>query len=134
MILCCEICQQPIAEFNPEDIDEPITNEMFYPLDAERGTINPFSGQPLWFLFLCPICGYSPFPISDNGQTHPDRLFIGVGTDGERQYHVPIYHAPTQGEETPVKKYGCPYCDFTTDHAGAMNGHMRKHKDMINAD
>lgn len=83
MILLCEICSQPIASFNPDEAEYPLKEEMFRPVG--QGHMHPFKGQKSWEHFNCPYCRFSPFAISDTGQSHPMALFTAIANDGTRE-------------------------------------------------
>jgi len=84
MILHCEICSQPIAEFS--GITLPMNDAMFKGYPAERGASNPFEGLSDTEDFKCPMCHHLPFMVSDAGFTPPTKLFTGLNADGSRRY------------------------------------------------
>ena len=63
--LICSVCNQslqaePIALFNPDIIQLPLTAQAFLPLSASHEPPFPFPETP-WHAMRCPFCGATPF-------------------------------------------------------------------------
>ena len=118
-ILLCEICREPIARFNPDDLRMPLRLDIFHSLYPEREVPDPFLRQEptMWERSFCPRCRRRPFlnfwprddgtVIVSSGEAVPDGgqwyvMILGASGMPEKMVISPA-EQPTIPPERPTE-------------------------------
>ena len=125
MILKCEICQQPLASFDPEKIKLPLHRDMFVPISGEVGLPSTWE-SPNLFDWQC-FYGHTPFLVEFNtveeadANIFPKRLYTDEG------YWYIGSKPPAILKNIEVKHgYYCKHCGKEYQHAGYWRRHEEK--------
>jgi hypothetical protein len=98
--LICEICKEPIAKFNPAELNLPIDLQLFKSLYPERSVPDPF--PPVldrWEAAACPRCRRRPF--FNHMQTEAGDYIISTG---ERVPEGEQWFVLTLGDSGEIEK------------------------------
>ena len=125
MILTCGRCRMNIGAFAPENLKQPLTSEMFEPIDPRA--IHPFSAGQTWPHLYCPVCRMTVTLDPKDPMNCPP--FVTT-PDGKFDFTKAVEPEPVaelepvEPPEIPVKLIACPYCGKEVKPRG-MGAHKR---------
>lgn len=120
--LICEVCQQPVAMFDPENIKLPLSGDMFLSHAPDRGVPAPFHSSLGVFDFRCPWCQNLPFhaefnvPEDADPEKFPARLKTTEG----------YFDILERIKEPAPRVFKCRHCGKEYQHKGYFKRHEEK--------